>query len=412
MRSEQSIRPAPTRDAPLAHLRVLNFGWIWAAPALGHMLADFGAEVIKVETRLRPDVSRMQPPTLGDVPGVALYAENTFRSMRSISLNLAKPRARALSLELVRACDVVVENFSPRVMAGYGLDYAALRALKPDLIMISLSAAGQTGPLRDLQTYGSNLSCLTGLDTLQGYAGERPMPFGTSFPDPINGVAGLMCVMAAWRHKRKTGEGQYVDLSQWQVISAMLGGPILDCTMNGRVQVPIGNRDLLSAPHGVYRTRGDDQWIAIAVATEGQWQALVSAMGRPAWAIERRFADRYQRRRHEQDLDRLIEAWTSERDNFELMKCLQKQGVPAMPAMDDRQVWTDPHFLARDDTVRVEHPIKPETIYGYHWKFSKTPAEIRHPAHAIGQDNDYVFRTLLNLPEAEYQQLQTDQVIF
>jgi benzylsuccinate CoA-transferase BbsF subunit len=404
-------RPTPTREAPLAHMRVLNFGWVWAAPVLGQLLADLGAEVIKVESRLRPDVSRLQPPTLGDIPGVSMYAENTFRSMKSISLNLAEPRARPLILDLVRACDIVVENFSPRVLEQYRLDYPALRAAKPELIMVSLSAAGQTGPLRHLHSYGSNLSCLTGLDTLQGYPGERPMPFGTSYPDPINGAAGLMCVMAAWRHKRRTGAGQYIDLSQWQVITAMLGGPILNFTMNGRVEKPSGNRDALAAPHGVYRTRGEDQWIAIAVETEAQWRALLEVMGQPPWALDARFADAYQRRRHEDELDRRIEAWTAGWDNFELMRRLQEHGVPAMPAMDDRQVWTDPHFLAREDTVRVDHPIKPETIAGYHWKFSKTPPRIRHVTHAIGQDNDYVFRTILGLSEDEVLLLQRERVI-
>jgi benzylsuccinate CoA-transferase BbsF subunit len=405
-------RKKPSREAPLADLRVCNFGWVWAAPALGHMLADLGAEVIKIETKKRPDLVRVIPPYLGDVPGVSMYAENTFRSQMSISLDLAKPEAQALVKELVRRCDMVVENFSPRVLEGYGLDYAHLREVKPDLVMISLSAAGQTGPLRQLNSYGNNLSCLTGLDGLQGYPGERPLPFGTSFPDPINGVVGLFAVMAAWRYKRRTGKGQYVDLSQWQVMTSMLGGPLLEYTMNGRVEGPQGNRDPLMAPHGVYRTKGEDQWIAIAVRTDEEWEGLVEVMGRPAWTREERFADLYGRLANQDELDRLMEAWTVDQDNFALMESLQAKGVPAMPAMDDAQVWENPHFLAREDTIRIDHPIKPETIYGYHWKLSKTPARVRRPAPSIGQDNDYVFRELLGLAPEEYERLQAAKVIF
>jgi benzylsuccinate CoA-transferase BbsF subunit len=405
-------RKKPTREAPLADLRVCNFGWVWAAPALGHMLADLGAEVIKVETKKRPDLVRVIPPFLGDVPGVSMFAENTFRSQKSISLDLAQPRAQELAKALVAASDLVVENFSPRVLEGYGLDYEALRKVKPDIVMISLSAAGQTGPLRQLLSYGNNLSCLTGLDGLQGYPGERPMPFGTSFPDPINGAAGLFALMAAWRHKKMTGEGQYIDLSQWQVMTSMLGGPLLEYTMNGRVEGPQGNRDPLAAPSGVYRTRGEDQWIAIRIRDEADWQAFVEVMGSPAWAQEERFGDLYNRLENQDALDERIEAWTRDQDNFALTERLQAVGVAAIPAMDDTQVWTNPHFLARQDTIEVDHPIKRETIYGYHWKLSKTPARVRCPAPSIGQDNDYVFKEVLRLPDDEYARLINEKVIF
>lgn len=405
-------RKTATRDAPLADLRVCNFGWVWAAPALGHMLADLGAEVIKIETKKRPDLVRVIPPFLGDVPGVSMFAENTFRSQKSISLDLAQPRAQELAKSLVAECDLVVENFSPRVLEGYGLHYEALRKVKPDIVMISLSAAGQTGPLRQLLSYGNNLSCLTGLDGLQGYPGERPMPFGTSFPDPINGAAGLFALLAAWRHKKQTGEGQYIDLSQWQVMTAMLGGPLLEYTMHGTVDGPNGNRDPLAAPSGVYQTRGEDQWIAISIRAESDWQAFVEVLGSPAWAVDPRFRDLYNRLENQDALDALIEAWTREQDNFSLTERLQAVGVAAIPAMDDTQVWTNPHFLAREDTVRVESPIKPETIYGYHWKFSKTPARVRRPTPSIGQDNDYVFREVLMLSEAEYDRLVAEKVIF
>jgi benzylsuccinate CoA-transferase BbsF subunit len=238
------------------------------------------------------------------------------------------------------------------------------------------------------------------------------MPFGTSFPDPINGVVGLFAVMAAWRHKRRTGQGQYIDLSQWQVMTSMLGGPLLEYTMNGRVEGPQGNRDPMMAPHGVYRTRGEDQWLALAVKTPEEWAALVEVMGNPAWAAEERFADLYSRLENQDELDQRIEEWTQDRDNFELTEALQARGVPAIPAMDDAQVWTNPHFLAREDTVKIESPIKPETIYGYHWKLSKTPARVRRPAPRIGEDNDYVFRELLEVPADEYARLQAEQVIF
>src|SRR5207249_4278523 len=201
-----------------------------------------------------------------------------------------------------------------------------------------------------------NLTCLTGMDSLQGYLDGPPQGMGIAIADPINGVHGLLAVLAALRHHRRTGEGQYIDLSQWQAITSMLGEDLLDCVMNGRVRTPQANRDPMQAPHGVYPTLGDDRWIAIAVATNPQWRALAHVLDAPDLAADRRFADSYRRKRHEDALDARLAELTRAHDNQSLAARLQAAGVPAAPARSLPELFTDAHFLARRDWVEIDHP--------------------------------------------------------
>jgi benzylsuccinate CoA-transferase BbsF subunit len=409
--------PPPGADPaayPLRGLRVANFGWVWAAPVAGHLLADMGAEVIKVESRRRVDITRKVPPQLGGQPDASFLSQNSYRDQLSVTLNLADPAAVDLARRLVAVSDVVIENFSPGVMARYGLAYPDLVKLRPDLLMISMSATGQSGPLRDIITYGSTLSALTGFDSLNGYDGERPLPMGTTFQDPLMGLYGAFAVLSALAHRRRTGEGQYIDMAQVEAAGSMLGAPLLDYFWNGRVAGPRGNRDPHMAPHGVYPTRPEEggeahlqggRWIAVACRTDADWQALCAAAERPDWAADPRFATLAGRKAHEDDLDALLAGWTATSTNSALAERLQARGVPAAPALSTRELFEDPHYRARGSWVEVDHPYGRETIYGLPFHLSETPGGIRRATPLLGQDNSAIFEDLLGLPPAEVARL-------
>ncbi len=398
---------------PLASLRVINFGWVWAAPALAHTLADMGAEVIKIESHKRPDIIRLIPPNLKDQPFESLFAHGTLRNNLGITLDLTTARGQAIARDLVRTADVVVENFSPRVMQRYGLDYPAVRRLRPDAVMISLSAAGQNGPLANITTYGSIISCLAGLDGHQGYIGRgKPSRYGITVPDPLMGIFGAFAVLAALRHRARTGRGQYIDLSQWEASTSLLGGPLMDYFMNGRIQYPRGNRDEMMAPHGVYPCKGVDCWVAIAVKTDEEWRRLAEAIGRPDLSEDERFADVYSRQTHHDALDQLVASWTQRRTPMQVTRKLQRLGIAAFPSLSEQDVFEDPHFKARGDWVQVEHPLGTEMIYGVPWKLSKTPGGIRKRAPSMGEDNRKVYGEILGLPAGEMDALEAQKVFY
>ncbi len=391
---------------PLRHLRVINFGWIWAAPALCGALADLGAEVIKVETRRRVDNTRISAACYKDIPEHTHSSLTLLKGQRSITLDLGNPQSAEIARRLVATADIAVENYRPGTIERWGLGYRALRRVRPDLIMISLSAGGQTGPMRGITTFGSTLSCLTGLDSMQGYFDGKPQAFGTAHIDPYNAYMGLTAVLAALRHRNLTGEGQYIDLAQWEATAAMYGSQVLDYQWNGRIPSPIANRDPATAPHGVYPCKGVDAWIAIAVENEEQWQGFCRALDSPPWTREPRFADMYRRLRHQDELDDRVSAWARERDAFEITRLLQAHGVPAFAAQSDRQAFTDTHVLSREGWVEVEHAYGPMTVNGIHWKLSRTPGRIRKATPILGQDNDHVYRELLALDGSRVTELE------
>ena len=255
------------------------------------------------------------------------------------------------------------------------------------------------------------LSSLAGLDALNGYESERPLSLGP-ISDPLGGVMGAFAVLAALRHRDETGEGRYIDFSEWEGMATMLAPQVLDHVWNGRLQGTSGNRDPLFVPHNVYRCRGEDSWVAIAVYTEDEWRGLLRAMGQPRWAGEPRFADKFRRKRHEADLDALIARWTRRRDREEAAWTLQREGVAATPAASARDLYTDPHWIARDAWLERWHPLGREVIYGIHWKLSETPGSVRLDAPLIGQHNDYVFGDVLGVAAAELRRLEAARVTY
>jgi len=401
---------------PLSGIRVANFGWVWAGPVVGQTLGFLGAEVYKIESRARIDLTRMLPPFAGGVrdPDRSLSNHAGWAGNGSVTLNLKKPEAQKLARQLVGKCDVVVENFGPGARAAMGLADDALRAHKPDLVMLSMPAAGLYGPLKNVRTYGLSLSSLTGLDSLTGYADGPPVPFENAFADPFNGVMGAFAVLAALSYRDRTGKGQHIDYSQQEAVMQMVGPAFMDYAINGRVAGPKGNRHPLdaAAPHGVFPCAGEDRWISIAVTTEQEWSALRAAMGDPAWAAAADFAGAAQRMQNIDALHERLAAWTRAFDDYELAHRLQRHGVAAAPVLNVADLLRDPHYRARATFIEVQHPLGfAETIYGAYVKTSRTEADVQ-PGPRMGRDNDLVFKQLLGLAEDRYRQLIEVQVIY
>lgn len=401
---------------PLHGIRVANFGWVWAGPVTGQTLGFLGAEVYKIESRARVDLTRGLPPFAEGVrdPDRSLSNHACWAGNGSITLNLKTPEARELARQFVATCDVVVENFGPGVMEELQLGYAALRAVKPDLVMFSMPAAGLRGPLKDVRTYGLSLTSMTGLDSLTGYFGGPPVPVENAFSDPYNGILGAFAVLAALHYRDRTGTGQHIDYSQQEAVMQMVAPAFMAHAMNGRVAGPIGNRHPLgaAAPHGVFPCAGDDRWISIAVTTEDEWQGLVAAMGAPPWTQAPEFATPTSRVQHIGELHEQLAAWTAGFDDRKLSDLLQRHGVAAAPVLNVGDLLNDPHYRARGTFVEVRHPLGfRETIYGAYVKTSRSTAAVR-PGPMIGQDNEFVFTQLLGLPPERYRQLVADKVIY
>lgn len=404
-------------QSALEGVRVINFGWIWAAPVMGHLLADFGAEVIRVESSSRPCIFRRIMPLVGTEPGPNLngHWQNWNRGTLGITANWKKPEAVELLKRLVAKSDVVIENFPPRVLKGRGLDYESLVKVKPDLIMISLPAVGQTGPLKDIMTFGPSLGSIAGIASLLGYPDTGEASFEYCYTDSIASVTGVFLILSCLRHRNLTGEGQFIDMGQSEASSCLIGESIMDYTMNDRVMGFQGNFSRWMAPHNLYPCKGEDRWVSIAIKTEDEWDNFCRAIGNPPWAKEDRFADNFSRLRNRKDLDRLVSEWTIEHTPYEVMEILQRVGVAAMPSLDDdERCFTDPHHEARESFVDIKTPDieEPVPIYNVPWKLSETPGTIRDRAPTIGQHNDYVYGEILGLSKEEITRLTERKVIY
>ncbi len=401
---------------PLEGLKVANFGWVWAGPVVGQTLGFLGAEVYKVESWARVDMTRALPPFGGDEagPNNSLSNHACWAGNGSVSLNLKTGEGRALARELIAWADVVIENFGPGVMDGFGLGYAALAADHPALVYFSMPAAGLSGPLQSVRTYGLSLTSLTGLDSLVGYPDGAPIPVENAYSDPYGGIFGAFAVLAALCEVRRSGRGQHIDFSQQEAVMQMVGAAYMDYALNGRVAAPRGNRHPLdrAAPHAVLRCAGADDWIALSIWSDEEWRVLGRFMGDPEWALDTRFATLAGRLEHADEIERALEAFTRSRGHRALADALQAAGLCATPVLSIADLGEDPHFAERGTFVRVRHPLGfDETIYGAYVKTSATRPRIT-PGPVIGQDNEHVFLDLLGMDRARYDALRASRVIF
>ena len=403
-----------SKRLPLEGIRVLDFTWAWAGPQGTLLLALLGAEVIKVESRRRLDHARLRslvagPSTTG--PDHSFIFNTLNLNKLSLTLNLSKPEAVEIARALAKKSDVVTENMRPGVLERLGLGYEALRSIKPDIIMLSSSAVGGTGPERLYTGYAPTFAALGGLAYITGRPAGRPAPLMGTI-DLRVGSTSAFAVLAALYYRKRTGKGQFIDLSSAEAVSVLMGDAFMDYTMNSRVQERMGNRDRAIAPHSCYPCKGE-QWVTIVAATEGEWQALCGVIGDRRLTEDERFADTYRRWENQEALDGLIGEWTAERSPQTVMETLQAVGVAAMPVYDGADLVRDAHVLERGIIEEVEHPaMGKKKVLGPPWRFSKTPAEIRRPGPLLGQHNDYVLGELLGMSRQDIERLTEEQVVY
>ena len=394
---------------PLSGIRVADFSVHAAGPFAGLMLAELGAQVIKIESSARLDITRRPHAMYGKPPS---SFEQINANKMSACLNLKEPRAVELALELVRVSDVVLENFRPGVFDRLGIGYQSLRQVKPDVILVSLSSNGQSGPERNYAGYAPMFAALGGLGHLTGYPDGPPVELRHGM-DHTGGMLLAFTAVAALCAKRRTELGQHVDVSVRDMGSAFIGQALLDYAMNGRETLRQGNRDDSAAPQGVYRCLGDDAWVSISVGSQDQWSGMVDAMGRPDWAQGDRFGDGFRRWKHHDELDAHIEEWTAESTPGEITEQLQAHGVPSFPSLSPDQLMTDPHLLARGAFPTVSHPEKGEQrAVVPPWRFSGTPARIDQWTPDLGEHNVEVFHGILGLPKNEIEDLEKARVVW
>ena len=391
-----------TNQAILHNIRILDFSWVLAGPYATRLLADFGAEVIKV-----------QPLVPAAEDKFSRGYDNTWnRNKLGIALNLNKPPGVALARRLVGISDAVVENFTPRVMANWGLDYPGLKEIKPDIIMLSMSTMGQTGPWRDYVGFGPTVQAFSGLTYLTSYPGKPPLGLGYSYADHVAGLTAALALLGAMEYRQRTGEGQYIDVSQVEAMASLLGDAILEYNISGQPPEPAGNRSSEAAPYGVYRCRGDDRWCAIGVFSDDEWQGFKRALGNPSWTENSKFSTLPGRLENAEELDKLVEGWTRERTAEEVMALLQDQGVAAGVVQAASDLPNDPQLRARNFFIELDHPELGKTIAdATPIKLSDTSAKYNRAAPIVGQDNDYVYGELLGMREDEIAELRQQGII-
>lgn len=388
-------------ELPLDGIRVADLSWIIAGPTATRFMAAMGAEVIKVGSARRPDPS---------IRGPAFQAYNQSKSY--CALNISSPKGLELVKQLLAVSDVVIENFAVGVIERLGLGYDAISAARPDIIMVSSSGTGHSGPHKDYVAYGSLLQHYTGWNSISGYPQREPVPGGL-WADPWVGMELAMVTIAALNNRALTGQGQYIDFSMAEALSAAIPGAILDYQMNHRVQEPMGNRDAWYAPHGVYHCAGADRWVAIAVTSNEEWNSLCRLIQRLDLAAGTRFANAEGRRKYHDELDVAITEWTIRHEDHEAARLLQEAGVPAGPSLDISRVFQESQlreagYLTRLQTSDGELRDMP----GLPWRFDGEEQPILTEAPVLGQHNAYVYQELLGMSEDETNRLAEEQIIY
>jgi benzylsuccinate CoA-transferase BbsF subunit len=401
----------------LAGLRVIDFTWVGVGPLLTKYLADFGAEVIRIESRTHLDSFRFAPPFVGNTPGIERSAHflNLNTSKSHVTLNLNHPQGRALAYRLIAQADVVAENFTSHVMERWCMTYEDLRQVKPDLVMISLSMAGRTGPHRDVLGFGTVLQAAAGIAYVTGWPDRSPTIPGVAYTDWTTPLFGLVALLAALDYRQRTGQGQYIDVSNLEVGVNCLETAILDYTVNGRIQMRAGNECMAgdlpaAAPHGVYRCQGVNRWCAITVGNDQEWQRFCGVLGHPRWTQDARFTTVLARVKHRDALNTLVEAWTTQHPAEDVMARLQEVGIAAGVVQNAADLACDPQLLHRGQSVYLDHPevgVQRYDAPAFH--LTASPAQLR-PVPTLGQHNTCVFKGLLGLSDAEYEALERDGV--
>jgi crotonobetainyl-CoA:carnitine CoA-transferase CaiB-like acyl-CoA transferase len=409
---------------PLDGIRVIDCGHVFAVPYAGGLLADLGAEVIKIEGPGRPDITRDSPfsgvHADGD-PGVDPWNRTSNfnlinRGKKSLGLDLSRAEGRDVLRDLIRVSDVFMEGFTPRVMQRWGLEYPEVKKLRGDIIMVSNTGYGRgPGPYSQYPAQATTQEATHGLAHVTGYRGDIPSKAGQSYVDFLACWACLMGIAVALRHRHRSGQGCWIDVGMYQLGCYTVGEYILDWLANGRLGERRGNRHPFSAPQGCYRCAGDDQWCVVSVRNDAEWAALCRVMGRPELGPDARFAANGDRQAHHDEIDAIIGRWTEGQTKFEVMERLQAVGVPAGAVFDARDVNLNPHYWARGFLETVEFPpdrrMGRRVIMGRPWRLSRTPLAVRGPGPAFGQHNREVLQGILGYSEGQCAELEQAGIV-
>lgn len=394
----------------LKGVRVTDFTHAFAGPTASLMLALMGAEVIKIESQAHSDVATRDPKHARAQEPMGIFFTTNLNKL-SITLNLKHPEAVDLAKRLIKISDIVMSNYRPGVLERLGLGYSVLKEIKPEIIMMSLSSHGATGPERNYGAYAAIMGPLSGLSYVTGYRDSPPAPI-RSTADTLAGVSTIIPVLAALNYCHRTGKGQYIDCSAVESLTVCMSDIIMEYTMNRKVRCRDANRDDFMAPHNCYRCKGTDKWVSIAISTEEEWIAFCNAIGHPEWIHNDMFKDGISRWENQDALDRLIEEWTLNHTNYEVMEILQNSGVAAVASFTNEEIIKDPHCLARGVFKDVIQPFVGKQIQmGLPWKMSNPQGSLR-PVPKLGEHNDYVFGELLEVPQDVIEKYKNEKIIF
>jgi len=415
---EKKIPSEGPPPLPLEGVRVLDFSWVWAGPYACRVLAELGAEVIKIEGHKRSDLTRRSvvwplpdPVPTKVKPNQGLGHITVNLNKKSLTLDLSKPEGVKIARRLVAMSDVVIDNMRPGAMEKLGLGYSELKKIRQDIIAATLSSRGYGGPHTDYLGFATIHQAIGGVAYISGHPESHPTHGTPGDADLMNGITLDLAVLAALYHRRRTGEGQFIDFSQCEGVSSLIGEVLLGYTMTGRIQERMGNRHPLYCPHNVYRCWGVDRWLALEIHSDEEFAVLARLINRPDLIQDPRFADMASRKRHEKELDAIIEAYTSQRDRDWMVNEFCRAGLAAAPSREARDVYADPHFRKRKVFLQIEHPeLGLLEIIDTPWKISGLSKPNRH-APLLGEHNDYVLKDLLGMSEEEILTLKEKEII-
>ena len=403
------------KKLPFHGVKVLEWTQAINGPWTGMYFANFGAEVIKIESTKYPEMGRTSSPYKDDIPGPdRSITFNVFNAgKKSFTLNLKEDRGREIFLKLVEWSDIVLQNQRPGLMKSMSFGYEDLKKVKEDIILIEVSIMGQDGPMVGVGGWGSNSMAQSGQFYYYRFPEDEPSSPGfTAVPDAIGPIFAATAGIAALDYKRRTGKGQHLDISQLEPLVHFLGPAILDFTVNGRVQPPVGSRDPHAAPHNAFRCKGDNKYCVIAVFTDEEWKSFCEVLGNSGWINSTKYASLQARKMHETELEEQVNKWTEQYTPQEVMTMMQKAGVPAGVVQNGQDIVDfDPQVKARDLLLKMHHPVVGDYLHT-RWPFilSKTPADIQ-TGPLIGEHNEYVCTEILGMSEEEFVELVIQEIV-
>jgi len=396
------------KTLPMDGVKIVELARVMVGPCVGRILGDCGATVVHVETAKKPDILRIIFPYKDGIAGInrSAYFSKYNADKYGMALDLTRPRGIEVMHRLIKWADVFIESNVPGVVAKHGLDYEGVKEIKPDIIMLSTCQMGQKGPLAQFKGYGVQGAAIAGFHEVTGYPDSGPVgPFG-SYTDLVAPQWLIAAVVAALIYRRRTGKGQYIDHSQLETGAHFLAPLIMDHAANKRLAERVGNREEFAAPHGAYRCKGDDRWCTIAVYGDEEWGAFCRVIGIPPWTKQSRFSSLLERKRNEDELDKLVQSWTMEHTAEDVMSLMQQAGVSSGIVATAEDLHRDPQFQHQGHFKLLKHTeIGAVPFDNPPFRFSKTSCEVRMSAPCLGEHNEYICRQILGMSDEEFVEL-------